>query len=333
MSDFEPHSWEMPFDGTAQGYSTGRAIHCLAGADVECQLYVIPSDHQARNGGGESRKIPLFSLTKGGPEGNFVACNGNSTSPIYTRYDHAIDPIALIEEFAQAWGNDKIARLFWLSERGELRQAGEVACESLLVTTCGIAVWRNYVRPGGSSAFSWASPSRSGEFARIPSLDLWGHIQQLLEEPRSEADFARRFNHLDFDTKRAMIFNWSRGDSDEFNAVLRDILLSHDIWDEVTQSDELKLTVRTVEDVDITFEDLYAVWGVDTPPSLLQAVEHLCEWFGPFNTEIVSRRCVRDWIPSLGMGLDVTAQRPTAHERLEAHIRWRDWLVKTQEAE
>jgi hypothetical protein len=330
MFDFEPQSWEMPFDGAMLEDPADKAWLCLDGVKVECQMRVIPPRPQLNGGGWKGEKIPLFFFSHRWPDAGFVQCSEDFTYPVRTRYGHILEPLSLIDEFVDAWEKDKVARLFWINESGALRQAGEVACESLLVTASGTATWSYY--SSGSSAFSWSVPLTSNEFAGFSALEIWERIQRLLEEQDGETDFARQFARFDSDAKRALIFkNLKHGDETDFKSVLEDILISHDVWDEARQSNELKLTLLSSDEVELTFENLYAVYGVDTPPSLLGAVERACQWFEPFDTKIVNRRCMRDWMRTDQGRFEVTAQRPNAHEKLEAHLRWQEWLAKTQE--
>ena len=230
----------------------------------------------------------------------------------------------------QLWQENRFARYFFCNERGNLRQESEAAQASLLIASNGLAAWNRAEVENFSDAivFDWSSPLTNSEFLNLPAFELWKKVEDLLEEPNSKALFARNFAQMNENERYNTIFNGSCLSENEFKLLLRCLLLSQDFWTETNK--ELEVIVDTAKggDIELDFILNFAYEQVELSDELAQNIRlllsHHCRAQIP-EEEIQGHSCVDIWLSGKPTVIEEVVRRPTAHEQLEAALRWRQW--------
>ncbi len=231
--------------------------------------------------------------------------------------------------------NNKLARHFFLNKNGELRKDGEAAHEAILVAPDGLAAWslaavNNQLHD--ASTFEWNTPLSNADFVHLSACDVWNRVRNLLGEPDSDGLFARRFALMSERERCAMVFKEVRRTEDEMKELLLTLLTWQDVWHNVPEGEQLTLYVYLYGTSSLNWEDGWREMEVDASPLLEEDVTRLWNWFQPMNENLGNRHCLKEWLKSntsnLRTSTYVSAFRPTAHEQLEANLRWRGWKAR-----
>ena len=216
-----------------------------------------------------------------------------------------------------------LARRFVFNTRGQLREGNQRAHEIMAVTRDGVARWDNR-HNSENTPFRWlASGTRltGARFVALPAAQVWSELQTLLADSQSEAAFARGFARLNPQERIQRIQRPARGTLDELNRLTHQLLLATAPWNGVN-GDELF--------VNFSQRDKAQLWKVGAanpvkiavPDAMRDGVCQLWDGFEPFDRTIADYLCVQSTdTPSLF----ARAHRPSAHEQLEAHLRFREW--------
>lgn len=222
------------------------------------------------------------------------------------------------------------ARLFYLNDQLQLRQSGEEARFAVLLSGQGWAKWRVLERTqnGHSEAISTAhfrwKPANKKTLRRATSLDLWQPLRVELNLSGSHIEFARRFIELSADEKHHLLWRYRNGNQRELKVVLRDLLLAQpDWWKEPRH-------VSWHFDYHDRFPTRYSC--DDKPiPQLTKVFERslkkVWKWFDPVLDKKDYKRHLelqRYWDNTLD-SIPIKVNEPTAHEQLEAALRFREW--------
>ena len=163
-----------------------------------------------------------------------------------------------------------------------------------------------------------------------------GELLSLLED---EEDFryARRFKSLSRRKVWDEMWLWKRGDDEELRQILTLALMAQGETDKV---------ILRLDLLDDSQEERYlyvAIEGFvlcgeaerrDLTPALEEAVETVLAWFGPhINTaNVEAHPCLIQLVMPGTWTIETQPNppNPTAHERVEAAVKWREWLASTQ---
>jgi len=318
MLRFAPQPWEMPPHYAVLQGSIVRRQHRLGRQECEWETALIRIPACRR---------PILRLRPLAQENDagFVAFYKQHYQTKHFEADTA--PDVLRNALANVLDLGLFARHFFLNEHGELRQEGEVAREAVLVAPDGVAAWSmaaivQEVRD--AALFPWRAAMKPSDFARLPAQDVWRQLKQRLADPDGEAAFARQFAQWDDATRRARIQQPARGDITQIKLLLRDLLIASPVWEQ-TEGSGVGVTVYP-SGVAEFYEDGENGDCLETPRSFLEGVTRIWRHFEPYDPRVGAFKCVRQFSSTL---LFLHSHRPSAHERLEAHFRFRTWLEES----
>lgn len=231
----------------------------------------------------------------------------------------------LDREIYRIIGADAFARRFVLNTRGQLRAGNQRAHEILTVRRDGVAACSHAALSNGTP-FIWRelkTPLSGAEFARIPAAHIWDELQNLFANPASEANFSRQFARQNTTQRRERIQRTKRGELEQINRLLHDIIIASPQWGELAAESELYLAVDN--------SGVPRTWEVgcgnspelETPDFVRVNVRALWTYFEPFDSTVARFLCVRN---SDENSLFARTFRPSAHEQLEAQLRLRAWM-------
>ena len=237
------------------------------------------------------------------------------------------EPFALRNSLTTVWKSNQMARRIVFNRRGQLRRENERAYEYLLFGADGLAAW--FVNPNiklydeiEPIPFVWNLPMTNVEFLRLPALEIWAKLRELLADSQGETAFARRFARMNHKRRESEIFEKRHGTEQETEALLRTRLQRDGIWAEMPMDSNLPLKL------DIYWGKCY--WTIpgcklsEPPQELVEDFRRVLRWFRPIKTEIINLLCVWQWVRSVER-FEFQMFPPTAHEQLEASVLWREW--------
>ncbi len=247
-----------------------------------------------------------------------------------------IAPRAIWERFIECQENGRWSRsLFW-NERFELRQKGEQALYGMSLSPDGTGSWgiMNAQRRRGA-AFFWGKDERD-YLAKSSATQL---VQKLRSSP--DVEFARRLLFTSRDELWNLMWKWKRGDHREFERVLAWALLAQDdLWRTLSN---LSWRVNLIEDAQNNGTCLFSDQKrsndprnpTPLPPKLDQALATALQWFGPrLNQQSIDQHLgLQRLLGGLMRNTWCFQINPvdfTAHEQLEASVKWHDWLSHAQ---
>ena len=312
-----PHAFEMPPRWKIRESMLCRAPFCGRDTDWEVHLVKVPAS-----------KWPIlwFRPLDESCDAGFTALDDYLDQTMFFPQRAKLSSLSTTINSALQYG--VLARQFFLNEQGTLRAEGEKACESVVAGANGAAGWNlAFVRKEvfSPASFKWSKRFKHAGFQRLSAQDVWGKVQELLEHPKGEAAFAREFALLTDEERAARVQRTKRGDFGQMESLLRDLVLSSSLWDEQPGATQIYLATTSGTHASLweetTFEELEA------PPTMREGISKLWRYFRPFNRRIARFRCVKY---SYSGEVFVEAARPSAHERLEAHFRWRAFEEQTR---
>ncbi len=267
---------------------------------------------------------PLLCLTNA----SRLASAYNTLSPTYGSI--AGDPFGVRMNFAHALGQEKWGRSFFLNERFQLRQPGEVAHHFLLLSPHGWGAWWDIVvspTQGTSSErraeFLWSLKDELVWLYDATPSQIMGHIVNQLNDAESDINFSRRWLTLSSDERRDLVWCCQRGKTAELERVAKMALLAQEeLWRRET---ELAWLILLDQNAHIQSK-LYAEGDRTSPSALEGALEQIIGFFNPQPDANKIQRHLYLRL-SYSHNISVEAENPSAHERLEAILGWRDWLA------
>lgn len=325
MPNFLPHAWEMPYEGSLERSVIYRTT-CLFGSKrIEWELRLIPGG-PPNPSAKDSFLLWIRALTED-QEAGFFAVSADGGTLLRFHADTEPAPLRALLADILSKGRRKLARAFFLNRSGHLRQAGQASVELLLVRPDGLSGWgRNAANNGfwTMDFFGCQASSSAEEFFNRKASQCWEQVQELLRDPHGEAVFAREFAALNNAERTGRVVFDGHSRWPALKERLHDVLLFSPLWDAVPDEEVLL--------VEVFSPDHLGIWTLDhesvsVPDSLRASVSRLWAVLKPFDPEVEAFLCVRNWKVQAPLGIKITAQRPqSAHERLEAALRWREWL-------
>lgn len=171
---------------------------------------------------------------------------------------------------------------------------------------------------------------------RHATQDVLGESgQQLIKRLEDEDDFrfARRFVSLSYEEVWNEVWLWKRGNRQELQSALTWALRAPSGTDELVLS--VDLLDESLQGTYLFTPSPYVISGGTThplTPALREAVEAALSWFAPHvNTQSVeAHSCLRQLVKPGIWVIQTQPQILSAHERIEAALKWRDWLAQTK---
>ena len=251
---------------------------------------------------------------------------------VITGYNRQMRPLdaktelyALRASLSTVWKDNRLARQFFLNENGELRIDGQEAHEAVLVPADGLAAWGlGPIDPEKYQTFEfrWSKPLANTEFLRLSACEVWKQVENLLVLPESEASFARRFVTMSEKERRSTIFNQLRGTDEEVEKLVRARV---HMEGQTPHSTELLLSSSMSLQGHMSWE-CRSVNSQVASAEAIADIRQLIRWFRPINLNCLNSHCVSKWL-RLNTHFSISVAAPTAHEQLEAHLLWREWLA------
>ncbi len=242
-----------------------------------------------------------------------------------TSLTNVSDAFSVQVVYSKALNNRNLARLFFLGDCGQLRERGEAADKIVVVCPNGNCQWDTWPDTGHNCArFRLFAGEGLSAFIHRPAMQIWQTLQDALKDPRSDATFAYEWSVKTDEQRADMVWNWPRDERqrlrDELQSWLQRLLWREDsLWQEHKYWD---LSVPNPNDIWLYSEEGYRQ---AVPGELRQAIEQLWHRHAPFHNEPLEYWSASDWKQKTIEAFHVKVHEPTAHERLEAHLRWRDW--------
>ena len=320
LAEFLPKSWEMPPGARVLEHSASVITREFDGEKLDwlMALVEIPSlEHPI------TWIRPLDAYFDAG----FVVLGVRSEVPfVITRRYPSDAPDSLLTAMCQ---HNRLGRCFFFNDKGSLREHEEEATAAVVFAPKGKASWLVGTLADDEDTpvpFLWSKSLTNAEILRLPALKVWKRLQRMLIQPNSNATFARRFAFADARARQEMIFNAVPLEQKEFDVLVRSLILSQDFWSEAKANVEFFVPKNEKPEVIVHLDDELS----ETPPYLSQNVDLLWQLFEPVRAEVAKHLCVVDWLHRRSNNSNALFSHPTAHEQLEAQLRWREWLRQTQ---
>lgn len=258
------------------------------------------------------------------------------------------EPFSFRTSFADCWNNDKWGRSLFLNKDAQLRVRGERAHFQVILSPLGCGSWRSWKRTdppthkiedtSNPAGFYWcrqdARELLMGDASIIHAL-----LESQWDDPNSDFSFARSFFQMKETERHTNLWLWKRSDLSEMTRVLRWAFLSQvEFW---STHDEITLTISLSRKVTSTSLDniLFSseLGRPFTPPEpLKESLRFALEWFAPTpRYEHIAQHFSLEQVFTHYYSRTIYLKEypPTAHERLEAALAWRDWLKTTRTGE
>lgn len=328
MKFFPFASWEHPF----------WRSDLLQPAQLETARHIAQIEDFQRK-----RSWLFFRALDSSDEANFVAAPLNQSlvsghfEPI--RFP-SCSPLQLKTSLDDVLQKGKFARLFFLEENENLRRYDAHSRYLLIVGAMG---WASWIRLNSKlenswfeseAPFVWTKTPDAARFLETPALELWAQIQTQKADETSDCAFARRFLDWSEEERQKRLWNWKNGSREELKAVLKIALLSqNELWENV---DSLKWTIF-LEKFQHTwhrgflnrFSGSTLVQNGLAPGVLREVLRRVHPFFAPtLDEDSLQHLAAARWRNKQNPTLQIEIQNPSAHERLEAHLQWRDWQAK-----
>lgn len=324
MLAFAPRSWETPFD--REKIVTPTPItRTSGGVSTEWLAGLWPSFW------GE---WSVLFLRRSGDDAGFWAVGDPLMPMLLLSPKH--DEFRIRTTCADVLNKGEFARYFFLNGDGKPRQPGEIAAGCAWARGDGTGGWNP--QWNHNSGYEWFVPffhspdQGAWNFARRDALDVWRELAEARGDGRSDAHFAWHWAHLRARERDDQMWNWPREDALagtrllcklSLEECLKHILLSDEtLWQE---GDDWVLSVCDPQSITLHPGD--AEWEEhEISEAMSDSIALLWERFKPFNIGALSHECVRRWKAHRDVCFQTFAREPSAHERLEAMLKWRDFV-------
>lgn len=314
------HPWELANDAAMDSLKWPRTVPVrLERGTRDFDAFLIEQGFQVETEQGFSIQFKLSEEEDAG----FVATykSGNECRFAYNRSrdkweDWFVTDCLRRNDFARQF-------FFW---DGQLRQANEIATERLLVWNDGRATWQwhEQVWWRSNAYFSWGAPMDAEEFLFLPILDVWAQIENQLADERGEAAFARSFARQSEKEREATVCSLRAAARLEMKQMLRCLLIAHGMNED---NEEEPYFLRS--DRNLWGSTRRKTQALGISDELQRDIERVWRHFEPFDPRIENFECVRKVINARLLEEAIYFSPSTAHEKMEAMMRWRDWLEES----
>ncbi len=233
---------------------------------------------------------------------------------------------------ADALNNAKIARLFFLGASGQLRERDEITHQIVIVRADGSGLWNTWPESRHKrSSFRLFDDAGLAAFIRRPAMQIWDTLKAALKDPQSDASFSRDWLGKTDEQRTATIWNWSPDTRQNLRVELEEMLHCALLCNDFLWQKDDSWTLSVPDPANIWLYPAEEEWDeYPVPDQLKRAIEQLWHHYAPFNSEVLKHECAYAWKQNTITAFFDEAREPTAHERLEAMLRWRDWLTEVE---
>lgn len=282
------------------------------------------------------------------PEGTpdlFAICDDRGNATRIRQYI-PVEEWQLRTMCSHALEQEKIGRLFFFNDSGQLRHVGEVAASYALIKADGCGKWTSLHEHEDEifqrqAVFTLFEGRGLVDFMRQPTTQIWNVLRDALNDPHSDASFARDWMNKTEEQCENTVWNWPPNEREtrrhELEALLLLALLREDwLWE---QKQQWQCSVSGP----------FVIWlyeegkddPVEVPEGLRESIGTIWQRLAPFNQEALRHECASEWmrekcawrLEEIWEAFTAGANHPSAHERLEAKLQWREWLGQLQGVE
>ena len=328
MKFFPFASWEHPF----------WRSDLLQPAQLETARHIVQIEELSQ------RSWMFFRALESSDEASFVA-TPLIEAPFSGNF-HPISlpncsPLQLKTSLNDVLKKGKFARVFFLDENEHLRQFDAPAHHLLIVGATGWGLW---VRLGpvlksthwieSDAPFVWTKTPDAARFLQTPARELWAQIEAQKADDNSDCAFARRFLNWSEAERQKRVWKWKNGSPEELKSVLKLALLSqNELWEGASG---LSWKINLIDfrkfpfpGSFVRFLDAQKIESDGEPEVLLDILRRVEPFLAPnvdpdFRQHLAAAR----WLRHQNTILEIEIQNPSAHERLESYIQWREWQAR-----
>ncbi|RYX86855.1 hypothetical protein EON83_01340 [bacterium] len=321
MNQWQP--WQWPIDD-ASSVRVETFHHSLNGRRLLWEAFVIPIV-------GKDLSHVLLRYVEG--DGVFAVCDSYGNL-VQARLTESSDAWSVRMVGADALNKGKVARLFCLGDSGQLLERGEAARKLAIIRANGKGMWSSWANAGyNGDKFMLFDDDGIESFMGRPTLEIWKGFQDVLQDPQSDAAFARDWMDMSEAQRENAVWNWEVESRTRLRAeveeLLKCVLLSHEaLWQ---GNESWGLSLADPENMWLYPEEEWEEH--DIPDEVRGNIEEIWRYYAPFDAEVLKHECAFDWRQGAIKAFQVEAREPTAHERLEAMLRLRDWFDEAREQE
>ena len=259
-------------------------------------------------------------------DSGFVVLNSLKEIPVVITRQYALNaPLALVATMLR---KKRIGRQFYFNEQNQLCGENQVPKGALVVATNGFCSWFSEIATDNwkdAVPFYYGMSATSHEFLHLSGLEIWKEIGN---PKNGTIDFARQFSFMDENERRQQMFHCERGTMEEIEEVFRNLLLSQFFWNEIPDGVGVQFYASAGKRGSSASWFDASLNRKEFQLSLNSEAFEIWQWFRPINEDFAKKAEHLSWfknnIPKIGLSVSP----PTAHEQLEAALRWREWKAK-----
>ena len=320
-AEFAPKSWEMPPGFVVLEDSASVVTREFDGEKLDwlVALVEVPTlEHPI------VWIRPLDSKFDSG----FVVLNSLKEIPVVITRQYALNaPLALVTTMFR---KKRLGRQFYFNEQNQLCGENQVPKGALVVAASGFCSWFSGTAIGNwkdAVPFNYGISATSYEFLHLPALEIWKEIGN----PKNETiEFARQFSLMDENERRKQMFHCERGAIEEIEEVFRTLLLSQSFWNEMPEGAGVQLHASAGKrGSSVSWFDS-SLSRKEFQLSLKPEAAKIWQWFRPLNEDFSKKAAHLNWFKSNVPKIGLFVHPPSAHEQLEAKLRWRAWLASVE---
>ena len=322
-AEFAPKSWEMPPGFVVLEESASVVTREFNGEKLDWLVALIQSNRSER------------SFTWARPLDNSFDAGFIALGVLFDFVDINRD----IEEddsrayFNLSWEKCSLIRCFFINKEGALRTDDDLSQRSVGLAHNGFAAWNALAtKKERITNFKWSPHTRGfDKFLKLQASDLWARLQTSLIDSESDASFSYRFMKMKDEERHRLVFNRSVAEAEEFYPLIYARLQMADFWNDLPSYGHINFFTGRYDlefANSIHWHEARERKRVDISEPLSSDLAKLQNWFYPLNEEVAASICIQKWLKRFYPQLLVKVHRPTAHEQLEAALRWREWKAK-----
>ncbi len=317
-AEFAPKSWEMPPGFRVMEESASVVTREFDGEKLDwlVALVGIPTlEHPI------TWVRPLDSRFDAG----FVVLGIHNKSPFVITRHHPLNASdTLLFVMCQ---HHRLGRCLFFNKDGNLRQHGEEALGAVVFSANGMASWLVDTLADDEKMpvpFRWNKVLTIDEFFHLSANQIWSRLQQLLGKPNRKISFARQFAFADEKTRQDLVFEFAPLDRKGFGDLSRSLIYSQRFWNDSDVEAEIFMLRGKKPRLIINRNGR----STKVLTGLNRSFDLLWWHFQPVRAALTKYPSVVNWLNERSENIGDSFSSPTAHEQLEAALRWHEWEAK-----